>query len=87
MCLIMLLGVYKDCVHKQNQLEREESDEDDAEKDLNGEKELNGEHEEKDFNGEKLDKNKPTMKRKQIKVYIIYLCTIFDGNRSRYIHV
>ena len=80
MCLIMLLGVYKDCVHKQNQLEKKESDEDNAEK-LDEEKDLNGEHDEKDLNrekdlnGEKLDKNKPTRKRKrkQIKVYNIII--------------
>ena len=49
--------MYKDCIYKQKQLEREE---------LDGENESNGE---KELDAEKLDKQ-PTRKRKQIKVYM-----------------
>ena len=40
-------GMYKDCIYNQKQLEREESDGD------NAENELDGENAEKDLNGEK----------------------------------
>ena len=54
-------GMYKDCINRQKQLEREESD---------------GENAEEKLNVEKSDKNNSARKRKwkQIKVYV---CTIY----------
>ena len=69
--------MYKDCINKQKELEREESDGDNAEEELN---------EEKIIDAEKSDNNKPIRKRKrkQIKVHIYnfdntYVCIIMFG--------
>ena len=72
-------GMYRDCIDKQKQLEREESNGDNAENELDGE---NAEKEE----AEKLDKNKPTRKRKR-KQMKVYICVQFLTGHTLFLYL